>query len=169
MKAIFLDLDGVLNTEIFVSCYWHICKSAGYIKKEAKELRQFLMRDEFGNLFDPMTIRCLKYIIEETGAKIIISSTWRASGLKVMQLMWEMRDIPGEVIDITPFLNTERGEEIAEWLRNNEVESYVIIDDDSDMLPEQMASFVKTDFRYGLTWNDAEKCIQILNKSTLVK
>ena len=148
-KIIFLDIDGVLNLI-----------SQGH--------------DEFGDIFHPHLVENLKHIIETTGAEIVISSTWRMNGLSEMQRMWEMRDLPGKVIDVTPYLNTPRGEEIAEWLRENPVDSYCIIDDDSDMLPEQMSNFVKTsenhdhpdkvDYGYGLTKLCAEQVIKILNK-----
>lgn len=149
MKIIFLDIDGVLNVI-----------GTGH--------------DEFGQTFHKHFEDNLREIIDATGAKIVISSTWRMSGLKVMQTMWEMRDLPGEVIDITPCLRVGRGEEIAEWLRENPVSSYCILDDDSDMLPEQMGNFVKcsnnqdhedcVDIGYGLTKKCAEKAIAILNK-----
>jgi hypothetical protein len=163
MKVIFLDIDGVLNTEVFVRAYFGILKRLGKDRIEAKAQAKSELRDEFGITFDPMATDMLDLIIKETGAKIVISSTWRASGLRVMQTMWEMRDLPGEVIDVTPRLNTPRGEEIAEWLRENLVDSYVILDDDKDMLPEQELHFVQTDGQYGLTRKDALKCIDILN------
>ncbi len=41
---------------------------------------------------------------------------------------------------------------------------YVIIDDDSDMTPDQLEKhFVKTDNRKGITWKDAKKAVKILN------
>jgi hypothetical protein len=92
MKVLFLDIDGVLNSydnRDVLGNLWNI-------NKENKS------RDQFGVLFDERCVRWLKYIIEETGCKIVISSTWRSRGLKTMQLMWEMRDLPGEVIDCTP-------------------------------------------------------------------
>lgn len=148
MKVIFLDIDGVLNL-----------------------IPQG--RDEFGDCFHPHLVENLRHVIERTGAAIVISSTWRMNGLSEMKRMWEMRDLPGIVIDVTPFLNTPRGEEIAEWLRENPVTDYAIIDDDIDMLPEQMHRFVKTsgnhdhedkvDIGYGLTKKCAEKVIEILN------
>jgi hypothetical protein len=163
MKVIFLDIDGVLNTAIYAQHYFDICKHFGLSRKDAKDLRHGL-RDEFGSHFDPRPVGLLKWIIEQTNAKIVISSTWRHSGEETMKLMWEMRDLPGEVIGITPLLNTDRGEEIAEWLRENEVDSYVIIDDDKDMLPEQLLNFVQTDGEYGITFKETEKIIEILNK-----
>ncbi len=150
MRVIFLDIDGVLNV---------------YPQG----------RDEYGALFHNHFVDNLKSIIDATQAKIVISSTWRYSGLRVMQEMWEMRDLPGEVIDITEVLHINRGEEIAEWLRCNQVDSYVILDDDDDMNSEQMINFVKTSGNkdhgdhvdgggYGLTKKCAEKAILILNK-----
>jgi hypothetical protein len=164
MKVIFLDIDGVLNVEVFINAFWMICKIGKLSRPEAKQLFKVEMRDKYGNLFCPTTINALKYLIEETGAKIVISSTWRASGLKIMQEMWKHRELPGEIIDITPFSESrERGYEIEEWLKHNPVDNYVIIDDDRDMLPEQQDSFVKTDPIYGLTLSKALDCIKILN------
>jgi predicted transcriptional regulator len=161
MKVIFLDIDGVLNTGIYATHYFEICKHFGLTRKEAKDWRHG-MRDEFGSHFDPRCVSLLKYIIEETGAKIVVSSTWRASGEETMKLMWEMRDLPGEVIGVTPLLNTARGEEIEAYLKENETDAYVIIDDDTDMLPEQKSNFVQTDGEYGITLKDANRIIEIL-------
>jgi hypothetical protein len=158
MKIIFLDIDGVLNIH-------------------SRE------RDEYGSLFHKHLEDSLKLIVNNTDAKIVITSTWRFSGLKSMQEMWKLRNLPGEVIDITPegsqqlesglFTGVIRGEEIKEWLSHHpEVISYVIIDDNKDMLDEQLPYFVKTSgnythedsiMGYGLTKKCAEKAIKILN------
>lgn len=42
--------------------------------------------------------------------------------------------------------------------------SYVIFDDDTDMLAEQLDNFIQTDEVYGITLKDAERAISILNK-----
>ena len=162
-KILFLDIDGVLNVI-----------PQGF--------------DEFGAIFHQHFVDNLKRIIDETGAKIVISSTWRYAGPDEMKLMWEMRDLPGEVIDVTPYFASEeikelyaentkqdcRGYEIQEWLDNHECESYVILDDDTDMLSRQMSNFVRTseniddydcvDVGYGLIDRCTEKAIEILNK-----
>lgn len=146
-KIIFLDIDGVIcvNWMDFV--------------------------DEFGHGFNKDYVNNLQKIIDKTGAKIVLSSTWRKAGLSNMQRMWEMRDLPGELIDVTPVFNTSRGEEIAEYLRENPCDKYVIIDDDSDFLPEQKPFFVRTSVNkhtgafngLGLTQECAEQVINILN------
>lgn len=176
-KIIFLDIDGVLNVEVYLTIFWDICKRINLSRPEAASLRMDAMRDDYGNLFCPLASRRLAWIIELTGAKIVISSTWRMNGLSEMQAMWKHRGLAGEVIDITPihmakrtndmpFLERlERGNEIKEWLSEHpEVKSYVIFDDDNDMLPEQLENFIRTDEAYGITLKDAEKAIQILNK-----
>lgn len=115
MKVIFLDIDGVLNVHY--------------------KGRQ----DEYGQAFHPNFVENLREVIDKTGAKIVISSTWRMSGLQVMQEMWKHRNLPGEVIDITPLAEMQkfrrldmdldedkkkggsapRGIEIEEWLKWN--------------------------------------------------
>ena len=147
-KVIFLDIDGVLN----------LCRQE---------------RDQYGSLFHPYYERNLRMIIDQTAAKIVISSTWRMSGLEIMQEMWKERNLPSEVIDITPSIhNSCRGEEINYWLKNNKVDAYCIIDDDSDMLISQFPYFVRTSNNhthigniegYGLTKECAENVINILN------
>ncbi len=143
-------------------------------------------RDEYGSLFHPHFEANLKRLIDETGAKIVISSSWRHSGLKIMQEMWIKRGLVGEVIDITPSHSdksrdhlpfkerAERGGEIKEWLdAHPEVTNYVILDDDDDVLESQENNFVKCsenqdhedciDIGYGLTKKCSQMVIDILN------
>ena len=159
MKVIFLDIDGVLNVI-----------GQGH--------------DEFGQIFHQHFIDNLKRIVDETGAKIVISSSWRHSGLQKMLDMWEFRNLPGEVIGVTPdlyrFLDFEgertmvRGDEIQAVLNiHPEITHYVILDDDTDMLKHQLGNFVQTsnninhpdciDIGYGLTKECTNKAIRILN------
>ena len=70
MKIIFLDIDGVLNV---------YCES----------------RDEYGCCFHSHLVENLRILIEQTGAKIVIISTWRFSGLEIIKEMWEKRNLPG--------------------------------------------------------------------------
>lgn len=106
-------------------------------------------------------------LIRETGAKIVISSTWRHSGIEFMRKVWEMEEMEGEIIGITPSLRNDaihipRGMEIEYYLKEDlkfthinwdketqrdymtksKVDNYIIIDDDSDMLYRQRNHFV---------------------------
>lgn len=174
MKVIFLDIDGVLNNEVFVNSFWAICRQVDLKRDDAKALRKIVMADKYGTHFCPTACNMLEYLIKETNAKIVISSSWRSSGLQYMQDMWRERCLAGEVIDITPdaarfnenglWTTKERGYEIQEWLDKNPVEQYVIIDDDKDMLPHQMQNFIQTDYVYGLSLDNVERAIKILNQ-----
>jgi hypothetical protein len=160
MKIIFLDIDGVLNVipERF---------------------------DNFGGCFHENFVENLRNIIEKTDAKIVVSSSWRLSGLKIMQEMWKDRKLPGDVIDVTPDLyygedamgnrigrDMCRGDEIQHWLDRHDIESYVILDDDTDFLESQNKNFVRCscdnfdddciDIGYGLTKRRAELAIKVL-------
>lgn len=164
MKIIFLDIDGPLNTERFM------------IERYEKFQTQINQKDGH-NLFDPICVDNLKKIINATEAKIVISSTWRYDGLEEMKKIWAGRNLPGEVIDITPYSHEirasgiitnvdRRGVEIKHWLdknKNIDIESYVIIDDDSDMLSEQLSNFVKVSWKNGIEDKDVEITIKILN------
>ena len=163
-KVVFLDIDGVLNIREFQS-----------------DMKKDTPKDEFGYAFDPVAVANLAHIIEETGADIVISSSWRFYGVPKLRKMWEIRNLPGSVLDITPntvsdemLLNADldemelgvcRGNEIKEWLSKHkgEVSNYVIIDDFDDLLQEQMGHAVITNTLIGISESDAEKAITILN------
>ena len=55
------------------------------------------------------------------------------------------------IADRTPHGYGIRGDEIAEWLKENEVNKYVILDDHNDMHTEQQDRLVLCNSRYGLT------------------
>jgi hypothetical protein len=151
-KIVFLDIDGVLNTPKDA-----VERFDKWKKGEGKS------RDEFGQLFCPIAVLHLEYLCYITGADVVVSSTWRKAGLARIKEMFAFRNIYINVIDVTPqFRDLPRGEEIADWLRNNEVNKYVIFDDDTDMLPEQMPYFVCTDFEDGLNWQRMVKGLKIL-------
>ena len=151
-KILFLDIDGVLNT-----ASWH------------RQADRNSLQDEYGYHFDPTSVANLAKIIDETGADIVISSSWKFMGLSKMQKMWKDRQLPGKVIGITPnvisddfLLNVDldnvdimaiRGQEIKEWLmlHGKEVTHYAILDDMDDILQEQKDHFVWIDPEVGIT------------------
>jgi len=123
IKVIFLDIDGVLN--------YNGCKT----------------ETSSGSMFvNDNKIKILKEIIDRTGAKVVLSSTWRI-GWKHLDMgltdTWAIRDFVElrdkllefeiKFYDKTPMFDKfmrRRGEEIQAWLDNHEdVDGYVIIDD----------------------------------------
>jgi hypothetical protein len=113
MKLICLDIDGVLNTN--ESC--------------AK-----------GQQFDSLDLDCVarvSKICKLTGAKILITSTWRKYfTLEEMTSMLKAKGLTAEIVGITPVLDRrERGDEIKAWFKKAQepIEAFVILDDDDDM------------------------------------
>lgn len=172
---VFLDFDGVLNTER------HFAELKG---------KGLPFKDKYGPLFDPEAVKNLKKIIDVTSAQIVASSSWRYMGLEDLQRMWHDRGLPGKIVGITPLhtdddklLETDlsqldeitadmfcssRGNEIKAYFEevlsvDAAMQRYVILDDLKDVLPEQEDHFIRIDPIMGITEKDAEKAIEILN------
>lgn len=156
-KYIFLDIDGVLNSEQY------------YIEKpwpqRFEELKDKL--DEhiaFGIAhIDPKAVKLLNRLVEETNAKIVVSSSWR--GDYALQTIFSLAGIAEPIYGETPRSEHRwRGAEIETWLEERqEPYKYVILDDDSDMLDTQRNNFIHTDWKVGLTEENVSKAIRILN------
>jgi len=99
----------------------------------------------------------------ETGTKICVSSVWKhhfgienytSTPERWEDALVELGFNEGTFVGITGERRTLRGQEIQEWLDNHpEVEDYAILDDDTDMLPEQFVRFHHSDPWFGLTPN----------------
>ena len=134
MKIIFLDFDGVITTP---ETKWKI--SLEHVKR-------------------------IKKICDETGSKIVISSSWqshtKSGSREEMVEKWLngilMKRYKGIIkkffkdytYDMSGRFYGEfgnvRGSDIKSWLtRNTDIDNYVIIDDECDMLDEQLYHFVQ--------------------------
>lgn len=183
-KYIFLDIDGVIAipSKLDNSGCWEL----------DDEKQEFLGQ-----------------IISRTGAKIVLSSSWRRHNVEETKIkmkeegFWFCDEIVGVTIRGYHYidrsskihLSIPRGVEIKQyidvhlkfpWIGNPELKEkyslvedgifkqmislklgidyqYVILDDDSDMLLEHREYFVHTKSRIGLTQQDVDKAISILN------
>ncbi len=151
-KIIFLDFDGVLNTEHY----------QGLLQYQGKT-----WQDEYGAFFDPKAVKQLKRIIDATDADIVVESSWKYLGLDAMKELWEVRNLPGTIIDITPsLLGKNKGVEIASWLSKYAKQDirYVIIDDEYVILDSQLPHFILTNPYEGITEEQANRAISMLNE-----
>jgi hypothetical protein len=165
MKVIFLDVDGVLNT-------------GRWIKEQYEKTGK--PHSCYYSEFDPLCLQNLKELINESNAYIVISSTWRLGNHETdegwIALMQRLNSIGVEdnVIGYTPDLSRKynsfccRGHEIQKWLNDNvnkNIESFVILDDDSDMF-HLMDKLAQCDFMTGITEEVKNKALEILKVST---
>ena len=154
MKIIFLDFDGVISTY------------------------------EKGWRFDVEKIELLKEIVDKTDAKIVVTSSWKRGFTEVDNFIKSFYDKPRNkdlkkvtifdwfaksIYDITDNNGSWRGDEIQRWIdkHNEEIESYVILDDDSDFRDNQLFNFVQTDTYEGITSREVKLCIKILNNKRI--
>ena len=166
MNIIFLDIDGVIIHENY--------------KNEKQE-----------NL-DEEKITLLKNIVEETDSKIVLISNWRVyncegedkypysllekllnkQGLSIYDdaplFKLKLKGKEKDGIKFDPY--TTRGGEINTYLnKHQEIDNFVIIDDDNleyDYFNFEN-NFIQTDKKNGLTKEDVEKAINILNNIKL--
>lgn len=172
MKIIFLDIDGVMNSELFYKDkHQHV---------RYKERNDDAPKGSWD--IDPRCIDLLNHIVDKTNAKVVISSSWRSSySINELQELFKYCEFEGEIVGKTPHLvfrsNMEytysipRGCEIKAWLELNKDKlgdkmsriKYVILDDDSDMLYWQRHNYFKVDGYTGLTPNLSYVVINFLN------
>ena len=157
-RIIFLDIDGVMNSSATALKYGF----GGWFQETDVATRHNV-------LWGQDLVHNLKYIVEQTGAEIVISSTWRLSfsvdKFKEMFAIYYWPDAP--VIDKTVELKN-RGLEVNEWLSRHQVSSYVILDDNNWFLTEQQTRFVQTSIDDGLTLDHAKRAVEILSQDLLL-
>lgn len=124
-KIIFLDIDGVLNSQNTF--------------RENHEYRKFFIRNMNGSVSDEIIhimldidldkVFILRNICILTGAKVVISSSWRRS--RWYPLIEErLTGLGLPIVGATPFISNNRGDEIRKYLEDNQVVDFVILDDE---------------------------------------
>ena len=147
MKVIFLDIDGVLNCET--------------TQEQTREGVRFV-EDRF--------VERLKRIVDETGARVVLSSDWRYDrdydeyNGDYLELKAKLSEYGIEFYGFTPAIYHEnRGHEIDAYLKaHEEVDRFVILDDRCDMQPH-LERLVRTSFAFGLQDEDVDEAIWLLN------
>lgn len=152
MKIIFTDIDGVLNEDTTPTR----TKSRVIFIDEEKLLR-------------------LKRIVDATGAKIVLSSTWRYDredpkyNGDFLELREAFHNVGLDFYDFTPVdaIGVRRGMEIRAWLglHRGEVDRFIILDDELFDFEERglLPRLVKTEFGDGgLTEAHVQEAIDLL-------
>lgn len=108
MKAIFLDIDGVLN-----------CSKTPNPRK-------------FPYIIDKVLLQRFRELVGATKAKVVLSSTWRCDPVGLLAA--EHFDIPFD--DVCPDIpGKSRRDEMISWLGDHpEITRFVVLDDEDDDL-----------------------------------
>jgi hypothetical protein len=146
VKLLFLDDDGVFNSNA-----WYKRYSDRNIPRPP---------------LDREAVRRLDRIVRSTGARIVLSTSWRAhpelSGW-LLEHGWS-----GAVVGRTPRLRgRERGDEIAQWLNRQArmgvvIERFCILEDGNDMRLRRRY-LIQAMQDYGLRDAEADQAIALLS------
>lgn len=161
-KIIFLDVDGVLNSN-----FWN--------DSHQRELSD-------GTLIDKDKVILLGELVKNTGAKIVLHSGWRfwfddkmePLRIESAKLAEMLQECGMKIFDVTPDLATEeiirtkkfslvKANEILRWLALHEgVDKWIVIDD-LDLHNELILQHqIKPNQTVGLTKQDIEKAEKML-------
>lgn len=167
MKYIFLDIDGVLNSDIYMASAKYLAECAALgVTPTGFEI---VVKAHHLHL-DPAAIKLVNDLVERSGAKVILSSTWRVRySLFEMNAMLKMRGASFEISDKTPakMSRTLREMDIKGYLNFLKLtedivpEAFVILDD-IDEFPKLKDHFVQTTEKEGLTQEGIAKALKIL-------
>lgn len=161
-RIIFLDIDGVLNSERWAKKFYKMIKSKENI-------------EGINDLCDPYATNMLIELLNEINAKIVLSSSWRSKTIEeTIKDFSTFRHKPFHklvpyLIGVTPRFKERliRGEEIQYWINwiktdklikykliKEDIEidenfKYIILDDDNDMLDNQ--NFIRIDNKIGIS------------------
>lgn len=148
MKIIFLDIDGVLNN-------FQVCeRQRKYIEDPMCEI-------------DPVRVLMVKHLCEETGARIVISSSWQQLGFDVLKDEFGMGPYLECVTGVPAYDEEDRAATIKMFVVANKPETWVAFDDFE--LEGLGKNFIKTESfhskRGGLFPEHINRAKEILNGS----
>lgn len=156
MSVLFLDVDGVLNSERWFrsgkgKCVRH--KAARYLQKHrcgahTDKHTTYMLRETH---IDPAALSLLNQALRRTDAHIVVCSTWRLFPSTLRALApcgidrWDKR-----FLGVTPSLNGKRGHEIQAWMDTHKYnDRFAILDDDADMV-HLTPHLIQTSWRNGM-------------------
>lgn len=181
-KVIFLDIDGVLNSEKWSEKFWEYTHSKGRLSVDINDS----IYDKFSDLSDPEATDLLIDVLNKTGAYIVLSSSWRSwTYNKTIQEFSTFRHIPFR--KLVPYIVgvTSRSDGPIR-LREKEIQKFVddiksntinplIVDDNVRFLEDfkwivvdddnlNMQHFVRTNYETGFGEKEAKQIIEILGE-----
>lgn len=146
MKALFLDIDGVVCLHEKGVVNWG--------------------ENADDDVFDADCCRRLRNILRRTGCKLVLSSAWRLNRKDIRRMLEQLAPFSVTAADFigkTPE-GRSRGEEIMAFLRRHpEITSYIALDDEPVGPPFPADRLVTTALSRGITDEIAAACVRLLS------
>lgn len=164
MNIIFLDIDGVLNSlNHFINMHSKVLElyeNKNYNNSNELKLKRVMMD------IDINKVNILKDIVEETNSNVVIISSWKTLGV-FPYVKDKLIDMGIPIIGVTKDDNGYRGKGIKNYIKENNITNYIVIDDEvfDDYDGEILGKLIKTSFYDdGLEEKHKAKAINKLNK-----
>ena len=143
---VFLDVDGVLN-------------------KKSDWVNKFYIRDDCVQVLSDL----LESINNQWIPYVVLCSTWRAgAGVnneapQYTTLKNSLKQYGIQIYDTTPLSNKGRQAEIEYYIRRNNVDDYIVIDDDPSLFefPDRIKLYTP-DYKTGLIDSDIKKIVKLI-------
>lgn len=140
MNVLFLDIDGVLNSEF----YYEHCR------KQDSDI-------------DDYKVMLIANLVKQFNLRIVLTSSWRESN--IVETKKRLIEKEPSLASLVPYMIDQtrrredrvRGYEIQDWINHNKqhINKYVIIDDDDfDILEVQKPNLIKVNNYFGVMTSD---------------
>jgi len=149
---LFLDIDGVLNTRMYMTRIYPLKN----VEKDAIKWSQLDV--------DPQAVKVLNVILKTLNLAIVLSSSWR-------KIDWHREALFGVGIDnyakrllgyTGSISSCERGTEIEMWIKENDYRKpFIRIDDEVSDMGNMISHCLKINSEIGLTREHVTKAIQL--------
>lgn len=134
-----------------------------------------VLNSSCGGNFKDVCLKNLKRIIDETGAIIVLVSSWKSGWHKEEKALQDeygdyldktLADYGLEIFDKSSRFTGGRTVDVLDWILKTNADGFVVLDDESYLYthPLILQRCVFTSFRAGLTADNATKAIEILKR-----
>lgn len=171
LKAVFLDVDGVLNnTRSVLARVGAIFDNKTYgaycalHETHGPRGLPYIVEDTIMTI-DPVCVGLVNRLIDKSGAVLVLSTSHRTLFMNInvplggtehlilLSHYFKVLGITAPIYGITPLLYRSRGVEVDAYLQENpQIGSHVILDDSRDFKPDQPLFWV--DPKYGFSADD---------------
>lgn len=126
-------------------------------------------------MFDPLALFWLRWLVRKTGAKIVLCSSWRDALVVddplckafIGNLCDRLAQNGTPIVDAAPQLsNGDKGEDILAWLAEHPCKQYVVLDDHDcfTLGPQVREHWVPIPVDRGLHRREAEAALRLLQR-----
>jgi len=156
MKILFLDIDGVLNSQNWYKSEVYEEARSKFKKREPADGSERTAFELHTCHIDPDALCLLKNCIRDLGLSLVLSSTWRTLPTALDALEQAGLSFIGMTPEM-PEISSARGREIQAWLDKNSIVGDFAILDDNDDLEDLRPHLIQTYFCTGFTAREARE------------